>query len=391
MNVRDAYIVSYGRSPFCKAFKGSFANMHPVDFGAITLNGVLNKIPQLDPLDIDDVIVGCAMPKASQEANLARLIVQRAGLPDRVPAMTVNRFCSSGIQTIALAANAVMCGQSEIVVAGGVETMSLVSMTHDPESENPYLREHYPEAYMPMGLTAEKVAEQYGIRREEMDQMAFCSHKKALAAQMAGFFDDQIIPVCTGGLNKPVVIASKDEGIRSNISLEDLSKLKPCFKDNGLVTAGTSSQMADGAAFVVVMSKEKMNRMGLKPIAKFVGFAVEGVPADVMGIGPVKAVPKLMRLIGLRLQDMDVIELNEAFASQALACIKLLGMDISKVNPDGGAMALGHPLGATGTMLTCKALSYLRRNDGRYAMITMCIGGGMGAAAILENCCSKDS
>ena len=386
MEIRSAYVVAFGRSPYCKAFKGGLAKTHPVDFGAQTLAGVLKRVPQLDPMDIDDVIVGCSQPKGVQDMNMGRLIAQRAGLPDKVTAMTVNRFCSSGLQTIALAANAIMCGQAEVIVAGGTESMSRVPMAPDSGIEDPYLLEHIPALYDPMGITAENVAEDYGISRTDMEQMACESHAKADAAQKAGWFEDQVIPIETVDAEGRPVTLTRDEGIRPGTSMEGLAGLKPCFKPDGVVTAATSSQMTDGAGFVVLMSGEKAGELGVKPIARFVGFAVDGVPARVMGVGPIKAIPKVMKLTGLTSEDMDVIELNEAFAAQALACIRTLGLDMDKVNPEGGAMALGHPLGASGAMLVCKALSHMKRCGQRYGMVTMCIGGGQGAAGIFEMC-----
>lgn len=383
--VRDAVIVAYGRSAVGKARKGSFADVHPAAYAAETLKGVLAKVPQLNPKDIDDIIVGCAMTNGVQGNNFARIIAMRAGLPDEVPAVTVNRFCSSGLQTIAQGAAAIMAGQADVVVAGGAESMSLVPMMAEgPETYEPELNEARPGAYMPMGLTAEKVAEDYGITRLDMEQMAVESHAKAAAAQNAGAFKKEIIPVTVKGANGEERTVTQDEGIRADTSLEGLAGLKTPFKEDGRVTAATSSQMSDGAAFVVLMSEEKAAELGIKPIARFVGFAVAGVPCEVMGIGPIKAVPKVMQRTGLTKEQMDVIEINEAFAAQALPCIRTLELDTAKVNPRGGAMALGHPLGATGAVLTCKALSYLEDTGGKYGLITMCIGGGMGAAGIVE-------
>ena len=349
--LRQAVVVAFGRTPYCKARKGSFAQLHPVEYGAQTLLGVLARVPQLRPEDIGDVIMGCAMPFGVQGGNMARLIVQRAGLPDCVTAQTVNRYCSSGLQTIATAANAIRCGE---------------------------------EVYTTMGITAENVARQWGISRADMDAMAVESHRRAAQAQAGGCFDGQIIPITVPGPDGGEVVVCRDEGIRPGTTAETLAGLKPCFLENGSVTAATSSQMTDGAGFVVLMSEEKAAELGVKPLARFVSFATGGVPAEVMGVGPIEAVPKALRKTGLTLEQMDTIELNEAFASQALAVIRTLGMDPARVNPWGGAMALGHPLGATGAMLTCKALSYLERTGGRYGMVTMCIGGGMGAAGIFE-------
>lgn len=380
---RDAVIVAYGRSPLAKAFKGSFAQTHPIEYGAQTLKGVVAKLPGFDPAVVDDVIVGCAMPEKYNGYNVGRLIAQRAGFPDSVPGQTVNRFCSSGLQTIATAANAIMANQMDVIIAGGIEMMTGMKMNHPEEYQDELLAEQIPGTYMPMGITAENVAERYGITRKEMDAMSIESHKKAAAAQATGKFFDEIIPI-TIDTDDGQVIVSQDEGIRPGSSMEDLAALKTPFKENGTVTAATSSQMTDGVSFVILMSREKAEELGYTPVAKFVSFAVGGVAADVMGIGPIVAVPKVMKSAGLTVDDMDVIELNEAFASQALVCIRELNLPLEKVNPNGGAMALGHPMGATGAILTCKALSELKRTNGRYALITMCIGGGMGAAGIFE-------
>ena len=382
--LREAVVVAYGRTPYCKANKGSFANVHPVEYGAQALLGVLGRVPQLKAEDIGDVIVGCAMPFGVQGGNMARLIVQRAGLPDTVSAQTVNRYCSSGMQTIATAANAIRCGEEDVIVAGGVETMSMVPMLVGVEDADPWLMEHRPEVYTIMGITAENVARQWNVSRADMDAMAVESHHRAAKAQAEGCFDDQIIPVTVPGPDGKDVVITKDEGIRPGCDVESLSQLKPCFLENGSVTAATSSQRTDGAGFVVLMSEEKAQELGIKPLARFVSYATGGVPAEIMGVGPIEAVPKVLKKTGMTIDQMDVIELNEAFASQALAVIRTTGMDPAKVNPWGGAMALGHPLGATGAMLTCKVLSYLQRNGGKYGMVTMCIGGGMGAAGIYE-------
>lgn len=385
LSQREAVIVAYGRSPIGKAPKGVFHSTHPVDLGAQTLKGVLARVPQLDSAQIDDVVVGCAYPEERQGWQFSRVIVQRAGLPDSVCAQTLTRFCSSGLQAIATGANAILAGQADVIVAGGVESMSQVKkMAYPEEYWESYLAEHYPEAYMGPGLTAENVAERWKVSRADMDAMAVESHRRADQAQQAGLFDEEIIPVYANTDDGDRVLVTRDEGVRPGTNAEKLAQLKPCFVESGSVTAATSSQMSDGAAFVVLMSRQKAEALGVKPLARLVGFAVGGCPAEVMGIGPIYAVPKVLERTGLALEDMEDIELNEAFASQALVCIRELGMDPERVNPNGGALALGHPLGATGAALTCKVLSQLRRNGGRYGMVTMCIGGGMGAAGIFE-------
>ena len=380
---RQAVVVAYGRTPLARAFKGSFVNTHPVEYSAQALKGVLSKVPKLSPSLIDDVIVGCANPEKYVGYNVARLIAQRAGLPNSVPAQTINRFCSSGLQSVATAANAIMAGQMDVVVAGGVEIMTGIAMSFPEEFRHKALSEELPGTYMDMGITGENVAAQYGISRADMELMAVKSHKNAAAAQAAGKFDEEIIPIEVKSEAGMVKITA-DEGVRANTSPEGLAELKPCFKEDGILTAGTSSQMTDGASFVLLMSRGKAESLGITPIAKFAGYAVGGLAADIMGMGPVVAIPKVMEQTGLKISDMDTIELNEAFASQALACIRELGLPEEKINPNGGAMALGHPLGATGAVLVCKALSELKRTGGKYALISMCIGGGMGAAGIFE-------
>lgn len=383
MQHRDAVIVAYGRTACAKARKGSFRDIHPVDFGAQALSGLVDRVPGLSRAEIDDVIVGCAMPYGIQGWNISRLILQRAGFPDSVTSQTVNRFCSSGLQTIAQASSSIRCGESS-VVAGGVESMSLVSMGPDPGTFEPWLARNRPEAYMNMGLTAENVAEAYAITREDMDRLALESHRKAAEAWSRGFFDEQILPVLRREEDGSTRDVLRDEGIRSDSTLEGLAALAPCFKEGGTVTAGNSSQMTDGAAFLVLMDSETAEKKYLRPLARLVGYATAGVPAELMGIGPVEAVPKVLRRTGLALEDMAVIELNEAFAAQVLACERSLGMDPEKVNPWGGAIAMGHPLGASGAVLTCKALAYLEKTGERYGLVTMCVGGGMGAAGIFE-------
>lgn len=380
----DAVIVAIGRAPVGKGKKGHFKNTNPVDFAAQTLKGVLEKIPQLDVNEIGDVIVGCAQPQDETGFNVGRMIIQRAGLPDEIPAQTVNRFCSSGLQAIASCANAIMCGQEEVMIAGGVESMSLVDMNQSlPETHNKWLEENR-NGYISMGITAENVAVKYKISREEMDAFAVESHRRASFAQETGEFDDQIVPIhITNELGEDIIV-TKDQGIRKESTVESLGTLKPSFKKDGVVTAGNSSQVSDGAGFAILMSMKKAKELGIRPIAKFIGYAVGGVDAAYMGLGPIAAVPKVMKKTGMTVDEMDIIELNEAFASQSLKCIRDLKLNKDIVNPYGGAIALGHPMGATGINLTSKALSYLRKTNGRYALITMCIGGGMGAAGIFE-------
>jgi acetyl-CoA acyltransferase len=385
-HARDAVVVAYGRTPLARAFKGAFVKMHPVEYAAQALAGVLRRVPNLDAALIEDVIVGCAVPERVTGFNVGRLIAQRAGLPDTVPGQTVNRFCSSGLQAIAIAANAIMAGQMDVVVAGGVERMTDMIMGQPQEYQDARLTEQIPGTYLSMGMTAENVAARCGITRPEMEAMAVDSHRKAAAAQAADKFKDEIIPITVESGNGPLVV-SADEGVRAGTTMESLAALKPCFKEDGVVTAATSSQMTDGAGFVVLMSREQAQALGIAPVARFLGFAVSGVAAEVMGLGPIEAVPKVMKQIGMTVNDMDVIELNEAFAAQALACIRELKLPVEKVNPNGGAMALGHPMGATGAVLTCKALSELKRTGGKHALITMCIGGGMGAAGVFKMEC----
>jgi acetyl-CoA acyltransferase len=380
------------RTAIGKAPKGSLRNTRPDELGALVVEELLRRVPQVDKGEIEDVIIGCATPEAEQGMNMARIIALRAGLPTSVAGVTVNRFCSSGLQTIAMAAQQIMTGMADVIIAGGVESMSMLPMGGYNISPNPYLAEHFPEVYMTMGHTAEQVAKRYGIRREDQDAFALRSHQRAAAAIQAGKFKDEIVPVTVRETvvddNNKVQVSERvfdtDEGVRYDTSLEALAKLKPVFSVNGTVTAGNSSQTSDGAAAVLVMSAERAQELGLKPLAAFRSFAVAGVDPDVMGIGPVAAVPKALRLAGLSLDDIDLIELNEAFAAQALYVIRELGMDEEKVNVNGGAIALGHPLGCTGARLTVSILNELQRRGGRYGLVTMCIGGGMGAAGVFE-------
>ena len=382
---REVVIVAYGRSAVCRARKGSFAGTHPIEYSAQVLKGVLDKIPQLDRADIEDVIMGCAVQHYKTSMNIAKSVVARAELPECVAGHTINRFCSSGLQAIATAANAIAAGQGDVIVAGGVEDMSGTFEPYPEEYQDPWLNEHAPGAYMAMGITAENVVKKYGLTRTEMDQMAVDSHRKAAKAQKEGKLAPSIIPVTVVDENGNEKVVTEDEGIRPNTNLETLATLKPCFiPETGTVTAATSSQTSDAAAFVVLMEAEKAKSLGIKPIAKLVSFAVAGCDATMMGLGPIYAVPKAMKRAGLTVDDMNVIELNEAFAAQAIPCIRELKLNPEKVNPYGGAMALGHPMGATGAFLTCKALDYLQDNNGKYGLVTMCIGGGMGAAGIFE-------
>lgn len=376
--MKDAYIVAYGRSAIGRAKNGLFTGLHPVDWAAETLCGVLAKVPELEPAMIDDLIVGCARHENRCNKNMGRLIGLRAGLPYSVSAQTINRFCSSGLQAIVTASNAIRCGDADVIVAGGVEQMSM-KLGRLEDDDNIWLSENEPGAYIGMGETAELVAEKYNITREEMDLFALRSHQKAWEAQQDGFLGMSIVPVhCNSG------IAEDDEGIRPDSTIEKLASLKPAFRENGRVTAATSSQTSDGAAFAVVMSGNKCDELGIKPLARVVSYAVAGCDPMYMGLGPIFAVPKVMSKCGLTVNEISVIELNEAFAAQSIPCIRQLQLPKEKVNPWGGAIALGHPMGATGCVLTCKALDYLKLHDEKYALVTMCIGGGMGAAAVME-------
>jgi acetyl-CoA acyltransferase len=391
--MREAVVVSVARTAVGKAPKGTLRATRPDDMAAAVFQDILKRVPGLDPNEIEDVIVGCAMPEAVQGNNMARTISLRAGLPIDVSAMTINRFCSSGLQSIAMASERIMAGFADCIVAGGAESMSLVPMGGYHFSPNPTLMETYPDSYLSMGLTAENVAQKYGITRQQADEFSLRSHKNALAAIAEGKFKDEIVPlevteVTLNGKNKPqkrTVTFAVDEGPRKDTSLEALAKLKPAFHAHGTVTAGNASQTSDGAAAAVVMSAEKARAIGAKPLARFVAFAAAGTLPEEMGVGPVYAIPKALKLAGLKLEDIDVIELNEAFAAQALAVIKLAGLDLERVNVNGGAVALGHPLGCTGAKLTATLLGELKRRSAKYGMVTMCVGGGMGAAGIFEN------
>jgi acetyl-CoA acyltransferase len=405
----EAVIVSSVRTAVGKASKGSLATTRPDDLAAVAIQGAISRVPGLEPREIEDVILGCAMPEAEQGFNVARIASLRAGLPVECSAMTINRFCSSGLQAIALASERIRSGGSEVILAGGTESMSMVPMGGNKVSPNPWLVDHYPDSYISMGLGTEHIAHKYGITRQAADEFSLASHKKALAAIAAGNFKDEIVPVevkftvlanggnggsssGSGGIaaavkTKPVTTTftfDTDEGPRADTSLEALAKLKPAFHAAGTVTAGNSSQMSDGAAAAVVMSEARAKSLGAKPLARLVSFATAGCAPEEFGIGPAFAIPKALKLAGLKLDDIAVIELNEAFAAQSLAVIQLAGLDPSRVNVNGGAIALGHPLGCTGAKLTATIIRELQRRNARYGMVTMCIGGGMGAAGILE-------
>lgn len=390
--MREVVIVSSVRTPVGKAYKGTLRATRPDDLAAVAIKGALERVPQLDPNEIEDVIIGCAMPEAEQGMNVARIASLRAGLPVECSAMTINRFCSSGLQAISLAADAIAAGRAEIAVAGGTESMTMIPMGGHKVSANPWLVSNYPDAYLSMGLTAERLAKRFGITREQADEFSLRSHQNAIAAIQSGKFDDEIVSVPVsfttpnGSKPKRIEIEFKmDEGPRADTTMEALLNLKPAFHAKGTVTAGNSSQMSDGAAAAVVMSAEKAQALGIKPLARFVAFATAGYKPEEMGIGPVYAIPKALKLAGLKLEDIDIFELNEAFAAQSLSVIKEAGLDPQKVNPNGGAIALGHPLGCTGAKLTASIIRELKRRNARYGIVTMCVGGGMGAAGIIEN------
>ncbi|NDJ87349.1 MAG: acetyl-CoA C-acyltransferase [Chloroflexi bacterium] len=391
--MREAVIVAASRTAVGKAKRGSTRNVRSDDMAATVIKDLLRQTNgKLDPATIDDVIVGCAMPEGAQGLNFARSIGILAGLPIQVPAQTVNRFCSSGLQTIAMAAERIIANGADVIIAGGTETMSLVPMTGFRISPNPTLVEEAPEVYMSMGLTAERVAEEFGVSREDQDEFAYNSHRKAAEAQAAGKFKDQIVPFdfteveyVDGERVERQMVLSQDEHLRPDTSVEKLAKLKPVFKNGGTVTAGNSSPLSAGAAGVIIMEAEMAARLGLKPLARFVGFNVAGVRPEIMGIGPIRAVPRVLERTGMKLDDMGVIELNEAFAAQSLAVIRELEMDPDRVNVNGGAIALGHPLGCTGAKLTVQLLHEMKLRKSKYGMVTMCIGGGQGAAGIFEN------
>src|ERR671921_177916 len=390
--MREAVVVSAVRTAVGKAPKGTLKNTRPDEMGAAVIEEVVRRAEGLEKSEVEDVIMGCAMPEAEQGMNVARAAAIRAGLPVETSAMTINRFCSSGLQSIAIAADRIRSGGADVIVAGGLETMSLIPMGGHIIRPNPYLVEHYPDFYLNMGLATENVARKYEVSRDEQDAFALQSHRRAAEAQDAGKFDDEIVPLKVafeelderGRKTTREVTFTKDEGVRRDTSEEGLAKLRPAFHAKGTITAGNSSQMSDGAAAAVVMSEERARQLNLKPLARFVAYATAGCPPEEMGIGPVHAIPKVLKIAGLKLEDIDVIELNEAFAAQSLAVVKTLGLDPERVNVNGGAIALGHPLGCTGAKLTATILRELERRGGRYGMVTMCVGGGMGAAGIFE-------
>jgi len=390
--MREAVVVSAVRTAVGKAPRGMLKDTRPDDIGALVIKEALERAPGLRMDEVDDIVIGCAFPESDQGLNLARVLAMRAGFPFTVPGQTVNRFCSSGLQAIATAAYEIMVGAAEVMIAGGVEFMSQVPIMGLTPSPNPYLVDHHPQAYTSMGLTAENVAERFGISREDQDRFALASHQKAARAIKEGRFKEEILPVPAkvkvtnedGTVTIKEVLFDTDEGVRYDASLEGMANLKPVFKAKGTVTAGNSSQTSDGAAALVLMSKEKANAFGLKPLGIFRSFAVAGVPPDIMGIGPAYAVPKALNKAGLTLKDIGLIELNEAFASQSLYVIRELGLNLDLVNVNGGAIAMGHPLGCTGAKLTTTLLYEMRRRKVRYGLVTMCIGGGMGAAGVFE-------
>jgi acetyl-CoA acyltransferase len=390
--MREAVIVAAVRTPVGRAKKGSLIHTRAEDLGKVVLQAVIDRAPGVRKEDVEDIIIGCAMPEGEQGLNFARIMSLYAGFPTSVPALTINRFCSSGLQSIAFAAERILAGSADMIIAGGVESMSHVPMTGFKPSPHLTIVEEMPEVYIGMGHTAENVADRYGISREDQDRFAASSHRKAAAALQADIFQEEIVSVSTslkgvGDDGKPWVkpiVLEKDEGVRADTTPEGLAKLKPAFKAGGSVTAGNTSQMSDGAAAVLVMSREKADELGLKPLASFKSFALAGVDPEIMGVGPVEAIPKALQRAGLSLDDIGLFEINEAFASQCLHIIRQLELDESKVNVNGGAIALGHPLGCTGTKLTTSLIHELRRRGGGYGVVSMCIGGGMGAAGVFE-------
>ncbi len=386
--MEEAVVIDCLRTAVGKSGRGTLKNTRPDDMAAAVMRKLLEKYPGVPKDEVDDVILGCAMPEAEAGMNIARIAALRAGLPDVVPGVTINRFCSSGLQSIAMASDRIRSGSAQIILAGGAESMSLIPMAGNKFAPNPWFVDNHPQIYMGMGLTAEQVQRKYNISREDQDRFSYRSHQNALHAQAEGKFNEEIVPlevdtVTVDGDTKTVF--QKDEGPRADTSLEALAKLKPVFQADGSVTAGNSSQTSDGAAAALVMSASKARELGLKPMARFVSFAAVGVPPEIMGIGPAVAIPKALALAGLKLDNIGVIELNEAFAVQALAVIRQARLDMDRVNVNGGAIALGHPLGCTGAKLTATLLREMKRRKSRYGMVTMCVGGGQGAAGIFES------
>jgi acetyl-CoA acyltransferase len=390
--MREAVIVAAARTAVGKAPKGALKHTRPEDLGAAVIREVVRRAPGLAPDMVEDVVIGCAMPEGEQGLNLARIISVHAGLPTTVPGFTVNRFCSSGLQSIAIAAEKIMCGYADVVIAGGVESMSYVPMTGYKLAPHPEIVEKYPQIYISMGHTAENVAERFGVSREDQDRFAMASHRKAAAAIQEGKFKEEIVPLTVkekylddkGKLQVREFVFDTDEGVRPDTNMESLARLKSPFRIGGSVTAGNSSQTSDGAAAVVVMSREKAQELGLKPLAIFRAFTVGGVDPDIMGVGPIAAIPKALKLAGITQNQVDLFEINEAFASQAIQVIRHLNIDEGKVNVNGGAIALGHPLGCSGTKLTVSLLHEAARRKAKYGVVSMCIGGGMGAAGVFE-------
>ncbi|AFM39768.1 acetyl-CoA acetyltransferase [Desulfosporosinus acidiphilus SJ4] len=383
--MQEAYIIQAKRTAIGKSARGALAQVRPDDLGAFVIQDVVKNVPALKTEEIEDLVLGCSFPEGEQGMNMARIIALRAGLPIDVPGVTINRFCSSGLQAISMAADRIRLGEADVMLAGGAESMSLVPMGGSKPAPNPFMLVNAPEVYLSMGITAENVAKKYEITREQQDAFAARSHQKAWAAQSSGRFDDEIVPIPLPTWGKPgEKWFTKDEGIRPETTAETLAKLRPAFMNGGSVTAGNSSQTSDGAAMTLLMSEQKVKTLGLKPLAVWRGFAVAGVEPELMGIGPIKAIPKVLKQVGLKLEDIDIFELNEAFASQSLAILKTLDIDPEKVNPNGGAIALGHPLGCTGAKLTATLLHELIKQKKKYGIVTMCIGGGMGAAGVYE-------
>jgi acetyl-CoA acyltransferase len=388
--MKTAYILAAYRTPGCRAKRGKFKDMRPDDLAAAALRGLVERTG-IDAAEVEDVILGCAFPEGEQGMNVARVAAMKAGFPWQVPAQTVNRFCSSGLQSIALAAERIMAGFADCIVAGGVESMTAVPMGGNKYSANPALVAEWPESYSSMGITAELVAAKYGISRADQDRFALASHQRAAAAIAAGRFAEETIPVeienvtiAAGKVKKSRETVTVDDGVRADTTLESLAGLKPAFKVDGSVTAGNSSQMTDGAAAALVVSEDYLKRLGKDPLARFIAFAVRGVPPEIMGIGPIEAIPVALKMAGLKQEDLGLIELNEAFAAQSLAIVRELGLNSDLINVNGGAIALGHPLGCTGAKLTATLLAEMGRRKARYGMVSMCIGGGMGAAGIFE-------